>query len=68
MSHSGSIESRAMVLRLGTGTSNCTPILYHLSQTECSALMAAFNVSAVPVQNSAVMYVYSMQSYVKLWG
>ena len=64
VSHSGSIESRDMFLRLGTGTSNCTPILYHLSLTECNALMAAFNVSAVPVENSVVMYVYSMQSYV----
>ena len=49
VSHSGSIESRDIFLRLGNGTSNCTPILYHLSLTECNALMAAFNVSAVPV-------------------
>ena len=51
VSHRGSIESRAMFLRLGIGTSSCTPIVYHLSHTACSSLMAAFNVSAVPAEN-----------------
>ena len=43
-----------MILSWKVGTSNCTPILYHLSHTECSALIAAFNVGTVPVNTVAV--------------
>ena len=49
VSRSWSIESFvffSMILSWNVGTSNCTPMLYHLWHTECSALMAAFSVSA----------------------